>query len=266
MFKQIRHLLPRARAWDLTADKTIRRFFEGLGNSLCPPPGGGGGGGPLAELDDGTELNDGTEMGGPSASAGIATPGEYLDSVQLNLYPGTTQSLTEYEGMLGALQVTYLSDVQRRQRLAVLWSALGGQSPSYIQNLVQDYGFTDVYIHEWWDPVTEAVRDPNAFIDDPEFQLINLRQIIGPNVVRAGAGFRAGDGISRAGAADGIASSTDSKFIPSDPAAWPFFVYFGGQTFGTYATVPVERRYEFERLLLRTCPAHLWIGLRINFT
>jgi len=53
--------------------------------------------------------------------------------------------------------------------------------------------------------------------------------------------------------------------VPSDPDLWRFFLYFGGQTFGTLADVPAARRAEFEKLLLKICPAHYWIVTMVNY-
>jgi len=54
--------------------------------------------------------------------------------------------------------------------------------------------------------------------------------------------------------------------IPDDPDTWPFFVYIGSQIFGVQADVPAVRRIEFERMILKYFPEHLWVMLFINYT
>ena len=53
--------------------------------------------------------------------------------------------------------------------------------------------------------------------------------------------------------------------VPDDSAAWPYFIYWGAETFPTKADVPAARRDEFERLLLKLCPTHQWIVLLVNY-
>lgn len=54
--------------------------------------------------------------------------------------------------------------------------------------------------------------------------------------------------------------------LPADPDKWPYFVYIGGATFPDGAVVDSQRREEFERLLLKYCPAHMWIGVLVSYT
>tara|TARA_R100000808_G_C2154687_1_gene165859 strand:+ start:3483 stop:4376 length:894 start_codon:yes stop_codon:yes gene_type:complete len=52
---------------------------------------------------------------------------------------------------------------------------------------------------------------------------------------------------------------------PEDSDKWPYFVYFGAETFPDKATIPVTRKEEFEDLLLKICPLQLWIGVLVDF-
>ncbi len=54
--------------------------------------------------------------------------------------------------------------------------------------------------------------------------------------------------------------------IPTDPAEFPHIIYVGGETFGSYASVPFARREEFEALILRIRPAQKLVGLLVNYT
>lgn len=139
----IKHLLPNARAWRITVDKVLRNFFEGL-----------------------TALPDDAKT--------------FYDAVYSDIDPQLTRELQSWEAQF-ALPNTALTTQQRRDRLDGVWKALGGQSPRYIQDTLQEAGF-DVYVHEWWVPsvlhptggsvdgdVTPVARDPFDYLDDGSF-------------------------------------------------------------------------------------------------
>lgn len=54
--------------------------------------------------------------------------------------------------------------------------------------------------------------------------------------------------------------------LPTDPDLYPYFIYVGAETFGENADIITRRQLEFERLLLKLCPAQHWIGLFIHNT
>ena len=68
------------------------------------------------------------------------------------------------------------------------------------------------------------------------------------------------------------------KFLLTDnlakPVIWPrtnindypLFVYFGGAVFGESVNIPAERYDELKTLILKLCPAQLWIGLFAEIT
>ena len=108
-----KHLLPNARAWRVTIDKTLRRFFEGL-----------------------TGLPEDAK--------------QFYDLLLCDLDPQKTRELSAWENQFGLLDYI-LTEQQRRDRLEATWKALGGQSPRYIQDTLQAAGF-DVYVHEFFEP------------------------------------------------------------------------------------------------------------------
>lgn len=133
------HLLPNARAWRLTAiNKQLREFFQGLANSL----------------------------GDPTKT--------FYDEIWSDIDPQQTRELDLWEKQFGLTTSSALTEQQRRDRLDATWKAKGGQSPRYIQDTLQAAGF-DVYIHEWWVPVSEPVvgvlgsataRNPLLYLND----------------------------------------------------------------------------------------------------
>lgn len=114
MIKVLQHLLPRGRAWVTTIDKQLRQFIEGLSN------------------------------------AAEDIRGYFMDRYE-DWDPQLTDFLSEWERQFN-LPNSQLSEQGRRDRLDAAWKAVGGQSPRYIQDTLQQAGF-DVYVHEWWEPV-----------------------------------------------------------------------------------------------------------------
>jgi len=53
--------------------------------------------------------------------------------------------------------------------------------------------------------------------------------------------------------------------VPNDPTKWPYFLYIGGQTFGTTAQVDPKRRDEFEALCLKISPTQQWLGIIVEY-
>lgn len=267
----ITHLLPNARAWHITIDKTLRQFFEGLASSTSVFKG-------------------------------------YLDLIWLDIFPQTTRELDAWEIQFGLLN-SGLTEQQRRDRLDATWKAFGGQSPRYIQDTLQAAGF-NVYVHEWWEPiigrpgggsingdVTPVVRDPRDYLSDgtggipftmydggADSQDGDIESQDGGtdvplgyplvNKILTGTEETIGDG--SASMVDGAITAQDGGFIisynlvqyviTSDPTKWPYFLYIGGETFADQAFVPQSRRDEFEDLCLKICPTEQWLGILVTYS
>jgi hypothetical protein len=226
-FRQIEHLLPNAAAWRITLAKTLRNFFEGL-----------------------------TGIGSDAK--------DFIDDVYGDVFPETTRELAEWEAQFGiepnAVEAT------RRLNLAAEWAATGGQSPSYIQGVLQTAGF-DVYVHEWWSsgPSPWIPRNPRDYTDDPLIGQVQcgetLAQCGEPTAVCNGLlanepGYVVNDDLSQRAPAP----------IPNVAAVWPYFFYIGAETFPDLANIDIERRAEFRRLVLKLKPAHVWVVLLIDYT
>lgn len=266
-----KHLLPNARAWRLTVEKTLRNFFEGL-----------------------------TGVG--------EDPKSFLDDIYEDLDPQKTRQLDNWEAQF-ALPATGLTTQGRRDRLDATWKALGGQDPRYLQDTLQAAGF-DVYIHEWWEPipahptggsvdgdVTPVARNPFDYLDDGSGGLPFLMFDGAPDAqdgdedaqdgsTATPAGYPLvnkileatdkpiGDGYQ--GMQDGEPQAQDGTIltiysqkqylIPADPTKYPYFLYIGGQTFPDQANISVSRRDEFEDLCLKICPNEQWLGILVNYS
>lgn len=137
------HLLPNGKAWRITADKQLRQFFDGL-----------------------KSIGDDLKV--------------FTDSAYNDLFPATTRELDAWDLQFGLKNVD-ITDQQRRDRIDAAWKALGGQSPRYIQDTLQDNGF-NVFVHDWWVPGTEpgpgvkqcvTPRDPRLVLRE-EFNGITI--------------------------------------------------------------------------------------------
>jgi hypothetical protein len=235
------HLLPRGQAWRITITKTLRKFFEGL-----------------AVKPEQTK--------------------EFADQVYLDLFPATARSrdevggsgaLEEWELQFGLTPGNLADFDARRAAVDAEWKAQGGQSPAYIESVLQAAGF-DVYVHDWWSSGPPYVaRDPHDYTTTP---------LLGTWRCSAFASQPRCSAFSDQPRCNAFLNNDPHYLvnkdltrrapppIPDDPAKYPYFMYVGGATFGDLAAVDISRRDEFERLLLKLRPLHLWIVTLVNYT
>jgi hypothetical protein len=252
------HLLPRgAKAWDIIVNKQLRQLFTGL----------------VGFKDDAVA---------------------FLDAIWLDMFPAYTRELTAWEATFG-LDRLDLTEAERRERLAGLWAATGGQDPRYFQDTLQAAGF-DVYIHEWWevpaaDPpvarnpylalggVQPGCGDPDAECGEPIMECGNSTATNGSMLVNkiytaelqdtvlCGELLAAcGEVGAECGENSGVIFNRVTYPIPSDPDDWPYIFYVGGETFNDQASIAASRREEFEDLILKIKPAHLWVGMLVDYS
>ena len=233
MFTTFQHLLPRARAWQSTIRTTLRRYVKGLA----------------------------------TFAGDVRT---FIDLVYLDLFPPETRELAAWETQF-ALPGTG-TDVERRLRLAAAWRSQGGQSPDYLQSVVQAAGFTTVFVYEWWGgsgPPFVAI-DPRDHTSQP---LIGVYQCEASSPWQC---FNPGPGQPLAPHCDDHLANEPGYIVnldltrrapppvPDDPARWPYFLYFAGEVFPELAAVDASRVDELKELLLRIAPAQQWIVLMID--
>lgn len=222
----LRLLLPRARAWRAAPGSVLRAYIDGVGLAL-----------------------DDVRV--------------YLDGVYQDRFPATTRELEEWEQQFGLLGSG--SDQDRRSAIAAAWQATGGQSPGYIQGVLQAAGF-DVYVHDWWSSGPPYVaRDPRSYTTPPTFGTAQCGEPL------AQCGEPEAQCNTSLANEPGYLVNLDLTYrappaVPDDPDAWRGFMYIGGPTFGDVAEVPLERRHEFERLVLKLRPLHLWVVTLVSYS
>lgn len=222
-----KHLLPTGRAWSLTIDKYLRRFFTGLVN-------------PFVDAQD------------------------YQDVTYNDVRPQYTTKLSDWEVQFGIF-TSAATEQARRDRLAAAWKALGGQSPRYLQDTIQAAGFP-LYVHEWWRPGTDPAVpwNPNAYIAPGASGAFVVTLLGKP-------GVQLGRPSTQLGRARKLRYLLDDNlpappvWPQTDPTKWPYFLYFGGATFGDVVQIPAEREAELRTLVLKLCPAQQWVGLLVEF-
>ena len=259
-FRIFEHLLPRSRVWQIKVASRLRELFSGL-----------------------TGLPTDTRT--------------FIDQRYDDIFPATTTALVEWEDQWG-LSTVGLTDAARRTRVDATWKLEGGQSPKYLQDLLHTRGFTNVFIHEWWEtPAADPplVRNPGLYLSGGVpvliveagevlaeagevaaeagntagvlgYALVNKIQTVAPFSVGMGnPALEMGTAAAVMGGSNGEALGEVQYAIPTDPTLWPFFLYFSGEVFGETATIPALRREEFENLILSICPGHLWLGVITNY-
>lgn len=233
LFQRVyQHLLPDAAPWRLTVGKTLTKFFEGL-------------------------------AGAPADARA------FVDTVYEDLSPETTRQIAEWETQFGIPQNPL--EAARRANIAAEWAATGGQSPKYIQDVLQTAGFP-VYVHEWWVPGADPleIRDPRAY---------SLDALIGT--------IQCGEPLALCGEPLAECSNVlvnDPLYLvnkdltqrapppipnPVSPLTyspyWTSFIYIGGETFPDLAQIPFARKAEFHRLILKIRPTHLWVVTLVDY-
>lgn len=228
---------------------------------------------------------------------------EAIDDAFVNLDPDQTELLSQWEAQFG-LQDVQITEATRRERLLAAWQHTGGQSPGYIQERLQAYGF-DVYVHEAFEPrsdgrsggsingdETAVYRDPRDYltggasyssVDGGEgaydgngmqdgalsgsggYPLVNIITTPQDNNVADGMASMQDGGVVSADGSTYTAYVDKEYTVPDDSQYFPHFLYIGGEVFPALAEVSADRQREFEDLCLRICPTEKWLGILVNY-
>jgi uncharacterized protein YmfQ (DUF2313 family) len=227
----VKHLLPRGKAWRLPKGGPLRALFDGVAES-------------------------------PEAAR------EFVDEVWGDLLPDSTRELEKWERQFGLSGVG--DDATRRQVLAAAWKATGGQSPRYLQDAMQAAGFP-VYVHEWWEsgPDPWVARDPRDYTTQPLIGTVQCDSVTATQPQCSAFATQPQCDNFLANEPGYIVNlnltSAAPPPVPSDSDRWPYFLYWGAETFPGTAFVDEARRREFERLLLRLNPAQQWLVTRVRY-
>lgn len=114
----------------------------------------------------------------------------------------------------------------------------------------------------------EAFAECGNTFAGPGYPLVNKITRTEPDfIVECGeAEAECGEAFAECGSYLDFREVQQNYIIPDDPDKWPYFVYIGAQTFPGLAIIDGTRRDEVEELLLKYCPAHMWIGVLVSYT
>lgn len=199
----------------------------------------------------------------------FAAAREFVDSVYLDLFPGTTREIDKWETHFGLLPA--LSESDRRANIDAAWKATGGQGKEYLESIFQAAGF-DVYLHQWWEeptPGLSGLKNPALVTEIPTIgttQCGEALSLCGEKDAKCNRFLANEPGYLVNGIVDGQAPPP----VPTDDATWPHFLYIGPQTLTSAtnpvrAQIPAARRQEFERLMLKLCPAQEWLVTLVDY-
>lgn len=250
--RQLRHLLPDALAWRTKGADWV--------------------------IGDDVVIGDDIVIGGATSDSatlwrflrGLCVAPEaavaYVDDVFEDALPSTTRQLADWEAQFGLPPAA--NEDARRLQLAAAWSATGGQSPHYLQSVVQAAGFP-LYVHEWWSSGPPYVaRDPRNYTDQP---------LIGDSQCSALTSQPQCSALASQPQCSAFLANEPGYLVnrdltrrapppvPADPSKWRHFMYLGAATFPNRVSVPSARRAELERLVLKLRPSQLWVVMLVDY-
>lgn len=267
-FRVFRHLLPNARAWRLVVEKRLRSFFEGL------------------------------------AGSGDAVK-SFIDAVYLDLFPQDTRELSAWERQfalpeaglneqqrrdrlaatwraVGGQDPAYIQATLRERGFDVYvhewWEpgtepAIGVKACATPRNplmwIRREFTDTTILVEcgEALAACGEEFAEAGNALSPRGYPLVNKIVETVPDIEPlCGEELAAcGEELAQCGNYFGFRESRRPYIVPNDPEKWPYFLYIGGETFGTLAQVSPSRRDEFENLCLKICPAQQWLGILVEY-
>lgn len=216
--------------------------------------------------------------------------------------PESTPMLDDLELEYGIIPAILATEAERRSRLeAFIYRRAGSGAWDLLQSKLREAGFTDVYVHPNDPAVDPNIFLAQAFnmvcgdllpggndaqCGEPEAicarvggeLLVNgdLFKSV-PNYVNlCGEPLATCDATVQAGDFDGYKSQLQdiTYSIPTESGYWPLIFFVGGPatrdidgylTEIEFYTLPIERRLEFRRTILKFKPMHSWGGLIVVY-
>lgn len=264
----ITHLLPNARAWRITVDKKLRQFFTGL-----------------------------TSLG--------ADVKVFIDLIFLDIFPATTREVSAWEQQFGLQNSGLTEAERRSrlatawqavggQSPAYIQQALRaagfdvyvhewwepGTEPAIGSHTCATPRNPILYLRREYTKVNLLVECGEAGAQCGEdfalcgnsleplgYPLVNkIYETTADVLALCGeAGAQCGETIAACNYYKTFKESLRPYIVPNDVTKWPYFLYIGGETFGTLAAVPNSRKTEFENLCLKISPTQQWLGIMVEF-
>lgn len=185
----------------------------------------------------------------------------FFDLVWLDIFPQTTRQLSAWERQFGLVE-SGLSTLQRRERLAGAWVALGGQTPSYIEDTLQTAGFPLVVTDWWFTKSPLVIKVPSYYLRSTATTVWNA-QCGEPNAECGQSWMQCGESYTIPGYLVLNGEETLLPALSADDAR--YFFYVSGDPFPSIAQVPIERKNELEMLIQKIAPSQAYIGLLVEY-
>lgn len=263
------HLLPDGRAWRTTVDKRLRQFFQGL--TVVP--------------DDVKESADSVWLDLLPESTDKLAEWERQFGLSGNVVIEADRRLrlsATWRSLVGGQSPRYLQDTLRASGFDVYvhewWEpgtpptpgSFGNPTPRNPLKWIRRE-FTGVsLLVECGEPNAacgEAFADAGNSLEPRGYPLVNKIFKSVPDLLTlcGEAEAQAGEQVAECGYYLDFIEVQQEYIVPNDPTKWPYFLYIGGETFGTLAQVDPKRKDEFETLCLKICPAQQWLGILVEY-
>ena len=186
---------------------------------------------------------------------------DHIASIIEDIFPRLTDKLADHSTELGATVEL------ERPALEAEYSATGGQSPGYLQTILQNVGF-NVYVHEWWEPDSRppVARNPFDYIGDYDVLINDMSTIERRYTFQCNDGTQCppeGDTSICCDMYDGYLFRQKEYPMPDIEAEYPKYFYIGGQSFPDPAYVALFDYQELCRLVYKIKPLRLRCVLMI---
>lgn len=262
-FNLFKYILPKSNAFNITIQKWLTKFFEGL-----------------------TALPDDYR--------------DYLDTVYLAIFPDDTNSIELWEDQWGIRNPASTLSM-RRNDVDIRWKLKGGQSAYYLESILQGAGF-DVQVHEnnpKVDPdnfisanfvmtcgmTTAVCGNDDAFAGKTGGYILANGFIPETTALRDYLMVCGWDGVDNitcgqqeavCGYFNEFVVNPKIYSIPDNSDYWDDVFFIGGDatrnptthvlTAIETVTLDADRQQEFESLILKIKPVHTWAGLMIDYS
>lgn len=263
------HLLPDGRAWRTTVNKRLRQLLEGL-----------------------TVIPDGVKESADSVWRDLLPETtDKLDEWERQFgLPGSVveeaarreRLAATWRSLVGGQSPRYIEDTLRASGFDVYvhewWDPSTPPTPGSFGNptprnpimwLRREFTKVDLLVEcgEALAQCGETFAEAGNRLEPVGYPLVNKIFQTVPDLL-TGCGelsVEAGEEVALCGNFLEYKESLKEYIVPNDPTKWPYFLYIGGQTFGTTAQVDPKRKDEFEALCLKICPTQQWLGILVEY-
>lgn len=183
---------------------------------------------------------------------------EKIDQIFLDLIPAFSTKLAEWASSFNILITSSTSKTDLINSLEAEWARNKSITAADLQATLRQAGFS-VYVHD----VGSKSLDPRTLVGGQQ----TFAQWGDPDLVWGSNNAYWGR-MKITEPSQVLVNKTGQGLdyvVPDNSDYWPFFVYIGGETFPNRITLDIDRKNEFERLVLKHKAAYVWAALLIDW-